>query len=238
MVLEIEAQIQAIIFDFDGLILDTEVPAFQSWQELYSANGCTLPFSAWSQLIGTMDSPFDPFDLLEEQMGCTLDRAAVDRQRQSREDALIAMQSPLPGVEDLLASARKRGLKLAVASSSSRDWVSGHLSRLGLLGYFECLRTKDDVAVTKPDPALYLSALDCLGVEPENAMAIEDSPNGVLAAKRAGLFCVAVPNSLTRRMRLDHADLVLESLDSFTLDELLEHISRNGHSTGMIGGKK
>jgi len=113
-----------------------------------------------------------------------------------------------------------------VASSSSRAWFSGHLTRLELSQHFVCIACRDDVPRTKPDPALYLAALAALGVRPEEAIALEDSPNGVLAAKRAGLFCVAVPNLLTRQLPLDHADLQIPSLAAFPLPELLREVQR------------
>src|SRR5262249_54309165 len=118
------------------------------------------------------------------------------------------------------------GLKLAVASSSSRDWVAGHLDRLGLLGHFDVLKCSDDVVQVKPDPGLYRAVLDALGVVPHRAIALEDSPNGIAAAKGAGLFCVAVPNALTGRLVLDGADLRVPSLTELPLAQLLRVAAR------------
>lgn len=215
--------IRAIIFDFDGLILDTEVPEFQSWQEIYMAHGCTLPLAVWATCIGTTDV-FDPCAYLEEQLGRAIDREAVRQQHRQRCDALIAGQSVLPGVHDYIAEATRLGLQLGVASSSSRAWVSGHLTRLQLHHYFLCITCRDDVPRAKPDPALYQAALAALGVRPEEAIALEDSPHGILAAKRAGLFCVAVPNLLTRQLVLDHADLQIASLADLPLPALLRTV--------------
>ena len=217
--------IRAIVFDFDGLILDTEVPEFQSWQELYQAHGCTLPFAVWATCIGTTDA-FDPHAYLEAQLGQAVDRLAVQHQQRQRCDALIAAQVALPGVHDYIAEATRLGLQLGVASSSSRAWVSGHLTRLELSQHFVCITCRDDVPRTKPDPALYQAALAALGVRPEEAIALEDSPNGILAAKRAGLFCVAVPNLLTCQLPLDHADLQIPSLAAVPLPELLHAVQR------------
>lgn len=222
--------IRAIIFDFDGLILDTEGPVYQSWRELFTDFDLSLPFTTWSIFIGTMEIPYNPYDLLEEQLSRTVDRQYLERKRQQREDVLIMEKSIMPGVESYLKDAQRLNLKLAIASSSSRNWVIGHLSRLGLYTQFDCIKTSDDVAVTKPDPALYLSALVCLDVNRDQAFAIEDSPNGILAAKRAGLTCVAVPNSLTRQLNLKKADLQLNSLIDLSLDELLVQLSRNGRN--------
>jgi HAD superfamily hydrolase (TIGR01509 family) len=221
--------IQAIIFDFDGLILDTEGPIYRSWLELYEQHGQALPVSAWAELIGTMEMPWHPLTELEKRLERRLEEALVAARNQ-REDDLIALQPARPGVEAVLAAAKRLGLKIGLASSSDRAWVVRHLTRLGLLDYFDCLRTFDDVSRTKPDPELYLAALDCLGVPPEKAFALEDSPMGVKAAKSAGLFCVAVPNDLTRQLPLEEADLRLESLDGISLEELLQRMGKNGHA--------
>lgn len=219
--------IRAIVFDFDGLILDTELPEFQSWQAVYQAHGCTLPFAVWGIGIGTIGA-FDPYVHLEEQLGRTVDREAVRTQQRQRCDALIATQAVLPGVHDYLAEGRRLGLHLGVASSSSRAWVSGHLTRLALHQHFLCIKCRDDVPRPKPDPALYQAALEALGVQPQEAIALEDSPNGIAAAKRAGLFCVAVPNPLTRQLSLAQADLQVSSLADLPLTALLAAVQPRG----------
>lgn len=216
--------IRALIFDFDGLILDTEIPAYQSWQEIYEEHGCFLPLSEWAVAIGTTTSIFDVCQYLEEQVGRPLDRAALRERRQQRKLELTLLQAALPGVLDYVAEAQRLGLRLAVASSSSRAWVSDHLMRLGLYDAFDCVLCSDDVARVKPDPELYLAAMKCLGVEAEEAVALEDSPNGITAAKRAGLFCVAVPNKLTGQLSIEHADLQLSSLADLPLPKLLARI--------------
>ncbi|HSF81247.1 MAG TPA: HAD family hydrolase [Anaerolineales bacterium] len=213
--------IKALIFDFDGLILDTEVPIFQSWQELYQLYGGELTFENWSTIIGTVSNEHDHFEGLEEQIGHPVDRANLSPKRRQRELELIAQQPIRPGVENLLREARQWGLKIGLASSSPCAWVEGHLRRLGLIDYFDCMRARDDVSQVKPDPELYLSVLEALGLQAEEAIVIEDSPIGITAAKRAGLYCVAVPNELTRQMSIDHADRQLETLAGISLQAVL-----------------
>ena len=213
--------IQALIFDFDGLILDTETPDFQSWQETYRAYGASLSFDEWARWIGTMGT-FDPYRYLEQQLGHPVDRAAVRVRRRARFDELMAGQALLPGVLEYVREAGRLGLKLGIASSSPREWIVSRLGPLGLAPYFAAISSGDHVERTKPDPAVYLAALAALGVEARRAIALEDSPNGVLAAKRAGIYCVAVPNPLTRRLSLDLADLQLDSLADLPLQELLQ----------------
>jgi HAD superfamily hydrolase (TIGR01509 family) len=222
--------IRGLIFDFDGLILDTEGPIFHSWQTLYQAHGSQLALATWAEeVIGKAEGSFDLFDLLEEQIGQPVERTELNQQRRASEAELIARQPVMPGVHAYLKSARQLGLKTGLASSSSCRWVTGHLDRLGLLSSFDVIRAADDVSITKPDPALYLSVLAALELRPEQALAFEDSPNGVLSAKRAGLYCVAVPNELTRQLPLDQADLRLDSLTDLPLPNLLSIVSKNGH---------
>ena len=138
---------------------------------------------------------------------------------------MILAEPLLPGIVQHVDAARSLGLKVGVASSSTRDWVRGHLERLGILDRFDCIRCRDDVIHAKPEPDLYLAVLDCLEVSATEALAIEDSPNGVIAAKRAGLRCVAIPNPITARLDLSQADLLLQSLAEVTLPDLLERMS-------------
>lgn len=215
--------IRAIIFDFDGLILDTEGPEYQSWTEMYQEHGCELDLETWAVCVGTANV-FDPYAELERRYGQPIDRERVRALRRQRNDELIALESVRPGITDYLIEGRRLGLKLGVASSSTRSWVGGHLERLGIIDNFHCLRCVDDVKQAKPDPELYLAALDALGVAAHEAIAIEDSPNGILAANRAGIYCVAVPNALTSQLPLDHADLRLASLTDLPLAQLLKRI--------------
>ena len=216
--------IRAIVFDFDGLILDTEEPIYRSWLEVYEAHGEALPFERWVQIVGSTTAAFHPQRHLEERLGRPLSQEVIERRIERRTELILAQQ-PLPGIVQLIDSATNLGLQLGVASSSTRDWVTGHLTRLGMVGRFECLRCRDDVTNAKPAPDLYIAALDCLGVSASEAIAIEDSPNGVIAAKRAGMRCVAIPNTITAGLDLSHADLVLRSLSEVTLPSLLQRVS-------------
>ena len=215
--------IRAIVFDFDGLILDTEEPVYRSWLEVYEAHGETLPFERWVQIVGSTTAEFHPQRHLEERLGRPLSQEVVDG-RIGRRTEMILAQQVLPGILQYIDDASALGLKLGVASSSTRDWVSGHLERLGILGRFDCVRCRDDVNSAKPAPDLYIAVLDCLGVSPSEAFAIEDSPNGVIAAKQAGMLCVAIPNSITARLDLSQADLVLRSLSDLSLHDLLQRL--------------
>jgi HAD superfamily hydrolase (TIGR01509 family) len=218
---------QALVFDFDGLILDTEVPVLESWQRVYEAHGVDLPLQAWLETIGTADHDFDPFAHLQAALGRPLDREVIQRNRVLHRDTILHAQAILPGVQDYIHDARRLSLKLAVASSSRRAWVVGHLERLGIREHWDAVITADDVARTKPDPELYLAAVAAIGVEPAAAVAFEDSENGVRAAHAAGLRCVAVPAALTMGMDFSLADLRLGSMSEMPLSGLLANLRRS-----------
>lgn len=215
--------IGGLLFDFDGLLLDTETAALTAWQETFREHGHELPLERWVQIVGTIGD-FDPADELEVLVG-TLDRQAVNTRRRERELSLIELEELRPGVLDYLHEARERGLATAIVSSSSRSWIDGHLARLERAEHFDAIVTADhDRTRAKPQPALYLEALDLLGLGPDEAIAFEDSPNGARAARAAGIFCVAVPNSVTASLALGDADLVVASLADLPLADLLTRL--------------
>ncbi len=219
--------IQALILDFDGLIIETELADFQSWQEIYQHYGGTLSLTTWLPLIGTGSSSrtFHPHDYLESQLGRSLNREEIRAQRRRRYTELVEAQPLLPGVESLITEANHYGLQLAVASSSSREWVTGHLARRGLEAHFECIVCGDEVAQAKPFPDVYHTVLTKLGIQAHQAIACEDSPNGVQAARQAGIFCIAIPNPLMQQFPFDQANLRLVSLTELRLEELLRSFS-------------
>jgi HAD superfamily hydrolase (TIGR01509 family) len=214
--------IEALIFDFDGLILDTESSSLQTWQEIYTEFGCDLPFETWGKSIGgSATEPFDACEYLEMLLGRPVEREELRERRRKRHVELVEALLPLPGVEDYLREAKRLGLKIGLASSSRHEWVDAHLARLDLLAYFDTIKCRNDVAHVKPDPALYLAVLDALHVGAEQAIVFEDSPNGVVAAQRAGIFSIAVPNLITCQLSLEHADMRLISMRDMPLEALL-----------------
>ncbi len=234
--------IRALIFDFDGLIVDTETPALESWRQIYAEHGQELGLEVWAGALGTNHG----FDALAHLIALVAaaethpsglpgaaaaealraEAAAMARRRQELKAAMSEGQPVLPGVVELLDQAAAAGMPCAVASSSGRAWVEGWLGRLGLRERFACVRTGDDVPRTKPDPALFLAAAACLGLPPAACLVLEDSPNGILAARAAGCPVVAVPSPLTSQLALPPADLVVPSLAAMPLAELLAAVSR------------
>jgi HAD superfamily hydrolase (TIGR01509 family) len=212
--------IHGLLFDFDGLIVDTETAAYASWQALYNEHGQELPLERWAVVIGTIGG-FDPVEHLEELVG-PIERERVLERRRAHELSLVEAEQLRPGVAGYLAEARRLGLRRAIVSSASRAWIDSHLRRLEQLAGWDAIVTADhDVERAKPRPTLYLEALGLLGLDPGEAVAFEDSPNGVRAAVAARIRCVAVPNSVTAKLGLDEADLVLDSMASLPLVDLL-----------------
>ena len=223
----IPPMLNALIFDFDGLILDTETPEYLAWQNIYQEHGFELPHEEWGKIIGGYGlSTFDAAEHLALLSQGQLDSVSMRSRHSSESLARIYAQSVLPGVLELIHAAKTHGLKLAIASSSHHAWVDGHAQRLGILHYFDQVICADDVGVgrTKPNPDLFLLALNQLQVGKEAAVVFEDSPNGVTAANRAGIFVVAVPNQVTSMLNLDGANLVVKSLTDLSLSELMERM--------------
>jgi HAD superfamily hydrolase (TIGR01509 family) len=220
--------IKALIFDFDGLIVDTESPEFQAWQEVFARHGHELSLDLWADPIGRPRNYFDMYGHFKELNGPLTDLEALRAARRARVAQLVLEQPVLPGVEQHLSEARALGLRIGLASSSAGDYVRGHLKRLKLFDWFDATKCFEDTTTHKPDPEPYLAVLHALGVLPTEAMAFEDSPNGVAAAHAAGIFCVAVPNPVTRLLRLDHADHRLQSLADESLQQLLSRFRRAG----------
>jgi HAD superfamily hydrolase (TIGR01509 family) len=220
--------IRGLLFDFDGLLIDTESPSRLAFEELYREHGHELPRDQWATLIGTLGAEFEPYTHLEELVGSPLDREALDARRRARENELCELEELRPGIEEYREQAERLGLATAIVSSSSRRWIERHLGRLGRTNGWDAIVSADgDPERAKPRPILYLEALAALKLTPHEAIAFEDSPNGVRAAKAAGLACVAIPNPATSALALDEADIVLESLADVPLPELLERLQQS-----------
>ena len=213
--------IKALIFDFDGLIIDTESPEFQAWREVFVAHGHELRADLWADLIGRPRTYFDMYSYFKELNGPHTDIESLRKDRRTRVIELVLGQPVLPGVREYLRDARDLGMKVGLASSSGGDYVRGHLKRLELYDYFHATKCFEDTDLHKPDPEPYLAVLDAIGVAPDEAIAFEDSPNGVAAARAAGIYCVAVPNPVTECLALGHADLCLKSLADEPLRRVL-----------------
>ncbi len=208
--------IRALVFDFDGLILDTETPLIDSYGDVHATHGVPFDRPAFLRSVGHAEYAFDPWHGFSPHT----DRAALEVERRARKNELLLRQHILPGVLALLNDARKLGLRVGLASNSEHAWVEPHLTRLGLRDYFEFLACRGDAPSPKPEPDLYQLVLRHFGLRGFEAIAFEDSQTGVQAAKRAGLWAVAVPNASTAHHDFSKADLRLTSLADCNLAEL------------------
>jgi HAD superfamily hydrolase (TIGR01509 family) len=209
--------IRALIFDFDGLILDTETPLIDAYAEVHAAHGVPFDRAAFLHSVGHADYAFDPWHGFSPHA----DRAALEVDRRGRKDALLLRQPILPGVIALLDDARTRGFRIGLASNSEHTWVDPHLQRLGLFERFEFIACRGDAPSPKPEPDLYRLVLNRFGLRGQEGIAFEDSHTGVLAAKRANLWAVAVPNESTAHHEFSHADLRIRSLAEVSLEHLV-----------------
>jgi HAD superfamily hydrolase (TIGR01509 family) len=217
-------RIKALVFDFDGLILETETPAYRSWAEIYREHGHELPRDRWMEYIGREAGWFDALTHLESLVPPPFDRDAVRTRREERRAELLAELDVMAGVRDYVAEGRRLGLRLAIASSSPTNYVRTHLGRVNLTDDWDAVVCREDAPRAKPAPDLYLRAVELLGVAPDEALAFEDSPNGITAAKEAGLWVVAVPNELTASGDLSRADCRVSTCAELSLVELLQRI--------------
>jgi len=215
--------IRALVFDFDGLLVDTETVALRSWEETLAAAGLAMPYELWHGAIGGQSSQAMMRSHLSEALGAAAAATLEDRWW-ARHLELTAVEPVRPGVGAYLAEAAGRGLAVAIASGAVDGWVPGHVARLGLASTFAAVVTGDGHR-PKPAPDTYLAALAALGVPAAEAVAFEDSPTGVAAARAAGLAVVAVPNRATAALAFPGARLVLPSFTALSLADLLERLA-------------
>ncbi len=218
---------KALIFDFDGLIVDTETPIYEAWRRCYEEHGQELCLEEYVACVGSDFGGYDPAQELERRCGRKLDWDLLLEERRRRVDGALESAEALPGVRELLAEAGEEGVACAVASSSSVNWVGGWLERLGLEGHFACLRCRDHVERVKPDPQLFLAAAAGIGAGVAEVLVLEDSVNGMRAAHAAGMCCVAVPGPVTRSMDFAGAAGRVESLAGIEVDDLRDFFRRS-----------
>lgn len=207
---------KALFLDFDGLICDTERAARQSWRDLYARFGLDFPAASWAAMIGHADGERVASTDLAARLGRELQPTELAWRRRRKQE-LADAEPPRPGITGLLTAAAQRGIPAAVVSSSPLSWVAPHLARTNLRRLLAFLVTGDEVAA-KPAPDLYLTALRRAAVPASAAVAFEDSPTGVRAARAAGICCVAVPSAASSPAQLTAATWTLSSVEHFDLD--------------------
>jgi putative hydrolase of the HAD superfamily len=217
--------INAIIFDFDGLIIDTETVWYEAYKEVLKGYDIDLPLEDFSKVIGTHGGVL--YDFINQNLKQPVDIAVIKQAAADAFQSKIGKPVLREGVLDYLKAAEMLGLKIALASSSSREWVVGFLEQLNILSYFEVIRTKEDVTEVKPNPELYQRAMEGLGVQPAETIAFEDSLNGLRAARAAGLHCVIVPNDVTSNLAFSDFSRRLSSMAECGLEQLIEDVVKS-----------
>lgn len=213
--------IKVLIFDFDGLVFDTETYDLESFKLLYGRYETSFPLEQWLVSVGSK-LHFNPYEkLITEQPLLRLDD--LRKERLEIYKAIIHNQSPRDGVVEYIEEARKHQLQIALASSSTKDWVMYHLNCIQLQNEFDCIYTADDVNEVKPSPELYQKVLGHYQIKPNEALVFEDSPNGSLAAIRAGIKCIVVPNQVTEKMSFDNRiSRKIHSMKEVSLESLIK----------------
>lgn len=214
--------IKAIIFDFDGLILDTETLWFECYKEVLRQYDLDLSLSIFSQVIGTTNEKFDEY--IQEKLQDRVSLETIYEQARALHEEKRQHLDLREGVLEYLKEAKELGLRIGLATSSSMAWITPFLERFNIRSYFDSIKTRDDVTKVKPDPELYLKTLDALGVEPTEAIVFEDSLNGSQAAIRAGIPCVIVPNPVTKDLEFKDYALMIESMGKHSLKEIIDQI--------------
>ncbi|MDZ5712774.1 HAD-IA family hydrolase [Jeotgalibacillus haloalkalitolerans] len=213
--------IKCMILDFDGLIIDTETSEIESFEKLYDTYQVEFPVEKWMEGIGSA-LKFDPYEPLSVT---GVKREKLRKQRAQLFESLIKDKSTRAGVKKYLIRAKELGMNIALASSSSKSWIDQHMEQLDIRQYFDFICTADDVEHVKPEPDLYLKVLNHFNIRSDEAVVFEDSPNGALAAIRAGIRCVAVPNPTTESMKFDPGIVLrLTSKEEMSLDEVLSRL--------------
>jgi HAD superfamily hydrolase (TIGR01509 family) len=203
--------IEAVLFDLDGLMVDSEPHALATWQMVMARRGVKLDQAVIDAMLGqrlddTARMLIERYDLSDDPLALGAEKTDLQIER------LDGNAPAMPGLLELIDALDVRGVKRAVASSGVRRYVRAVLTSIGLAGRFDVVVAGDDVANGKPAPDVFLRAAARLDASPAACLALEDAPNGIAAAKAAGMVCIAVPNALTRALDLSGADLVLPSL--------------------------
>lgn len=214
--------LRAFLFDFDGLILDTETPLIDAYAVVHSAHGVPFNRALFLQAVGHADYSFDPWHGFSPHA----DRVALEVERRAAKLEIILRLPILPGVVALLDAACTHHLRLGVVSNSPHSWVDSHLQRLGLIDRFEYIACREDAPSPKPEPDLYKLVLNRFGLRGHQAVAFEDSATGLLAARRANLWTVAVPNASTAHHDFSRAHWCVRSLAEVSFDALQERFGR------------
>lgn len=203
----------AVLFDFDGVLVDTEWAIYQAWRRTFETHGHDLPLDIYTRCIGSDFATWSPKTHLEDLSGMAFDWHDLDARRQGEILEDLKHEGTMQGVIGLLDQLAVDGVRCAVVSSSSHTWVDGWLERLAISHRFETVVCRGDAPQIKPAPDLYQEAAKRLQLAPEQCLVIEDSLNGAKAAIAAAMAVWIIPNRVTAGLDFTAADRVFSSLD-------------------------
>jgi putative hydrolase of the HAD superfamily len=212
--------LQAVLFDFDGVILDTEWPIYQTWKELLADFQVELPLLEWTRCLGTSSDAFDPIAYLRQHTDQPVNPHQLLKNHRLRTEALIAQESLQPGVIQLLTASQSKGIKTAIVSSSPAGWVLPLLRKYRIDSMFDAYTFGNEVPIVKPDPIIYKTTLDKLGVSADQAIALEDSPNGIISARNAHIYTIGVSTRINQFLNISAANRIVSSLLEVSLDNI------------------
>jgi HAD superfamily hydrolase (TIGR01509 family) len=226
-------RIQAVIFDLDGLIVDSEPLHLRAMNQALAPVGITLTEADWVPRVGYKS--IETIRLLHAQHHFDRDPEEIERDKVRAYHHLIREAGALklmPGVHEAIRACQQARLALALASSAVRADITIILSAFALDALFEVVIAGDEVPQGKPDPAIFLKAAEGLAVDPAACLVLEDSATGIVAAKAAGMVSVAIPSRFTRQQHFDGAQVILDTLFDFAemLDNLLKEIQTHDGS--------
>jgi HAD superfamily hydrolase (TIGR01509 family) len=218
--------LDALVFDFDGVIIDTESARFRVWSNIFALHGQILPREQWVKNIGRSEYVIHPYELLEQMTGELVDKEKIRALEKQLENEYIQNEPLMCGVFDRINEAVAADTRLGIVSSASRRYVEHHLRERGIFQLFDVLVCRDDVAIHKPHPLPYLKAIEVLGADHRCSCAFEDSPIGVESAVSAGLYCIAIAGKMTKELDLSKANLIINSFADITYKLLLERMNK------------
>ncbi|GAA2405458.1 HAD family hydrolase [Streptomyces glaucosporus] len=222
-----------MLFDLDGTLWDPESHIFATYAEVFREHGHKLTRRHWESIIGTVG--FDLWSELEERVGRSLDRAGLEDRVAVDVEKRTSLLQARPGVRNLLEQVDSAGLARSIVSNSPARWITRCVRQCGIDTGWHGIHSPDTAGIrAKPAPDLYSKALRRLGVSPEEAIAFEDSPTGIRAARAAGVHCVTVPNEMTAGLDLSHADLRVESFRHVDLAQIIDSLLAPGNNRAPL----
>lgn len=217
--------VKALVFDLDGTIIDTEKSLFESYRQAFLYYEYDLTLDVWGKWVGGVGTPKKACDYVAKQTGLEINFEKIQEIHKETFFQLIKKEKPLPGVLEMLEAGKLAGFRIGLATNSPSSWANYFLDTLKIREYFDNVFTSDHVKQPKPAPEIYKKSVAYFNVEPKEAIAFEDSVIGSLAAKRANLFTIAIPSTLTKEATFDHVDLQVDSMKHVDLHALTEEIA-------------